>query len=262
MKNSVWLKKLFAIVLICLFFFSAFNVEPAYSRGGGSGGQSITINDRTLPALSESLIILIAGMLAFANWRSMYNFIRFFARSFTEDAQLIQFTTDINSNFKNKYSMWYAKNNQIWKTIPKQFELEESQYKHLINKSELVDRVSTLFVQYQCDWTAKNFNSMKNYVVEPFYSKQKILLLNNVGNNFDIIYAANLREVIPIKVEQQEDGYIFRIQVNAEMINFTLSVDGYVLNGKPHLRSFTEYWDIGLSSENNWYLIDIHQKNI
>jgi hypothetical protein len=92
MKNSVWLKKFFAIVLICLFFFSSFNVEPAYSRGGGggsgrggggggvghggSGGQSITINDRTLPALSEFLIILIAGMLAFANWRSMYNFNR------------------------------------------------------------------------------------------------------------------------------------------------------------------------------------------
>jgi hypothetical protein len=92
MKNSVWLKKLFAIVLICLFFFSSFIIEPAYSRGGGggssvgvgggggggrggSGGQSVTINDRTLPALSESLIILIAGLLSFAYWRSMYNFI-------------------------------------------------------------------------------------------------------------------------------------------------------------------------------------------
>jgi hypothetical protein len=73
---------------------------------------------------------------------------------------------------------------------------------------------------------------MKNYVVEPFYSRQKRFLLENFGDNFDIVYAANLHEVIPINFEQKEDGHIFRIQINAEMINFTLSVDGYIIEWK------------------------------
>ncbi len=69
---------------------------------------------------------------------------------------VIKFTSDINPNFKNQYSIWYVKDDQIWQKKPLQEELPESEYQHLISKAELIDLVYHLFLQYQYDWTAKN----------------------------------------------------------------------------------------------------------
>lgn len=98
------------------------------------------------------------------------------------------FATKINPDFKNKYSVWYFKDDQIWQEIPPQPELAETQYQHIISKTELIKQVSNLFFQYQHDWTFKDFQSMTSYVLEPFYSQQKQIFKQNIINNFDIIY--------------------------------------------------------------------------
>ena len=210
----------------------------------------------------KAFIILAAGLLPFLYWSQIYNLIRFSGQKFTDDLELIKFVTNINANFKNKFSIWYVKDDQIWQEIAPKTEFPESQYQHHVSKTELLQQVANLFFRYQHDWTVKDFESMSEYIVEPFYSQQKQIFKNNFGNNFDIVYASQLSLVIPIWFEEQEDQCIFRVQINAEMINFKVSVNGYILKGKPDACSFSEYWDIGLDSENNWYLIKITQVNI
>jgi hypothetical protein len=252
------------------FYADGFLVHNKGSSGGGggflrvgrTGGEPATIKEKTLTGFIEALIILFVGLSVFAYWRQIYNFIRFFGTKFTEDSELIKFATNINANFKNKYSIWYQKDDRVWQMILPQSELEESKYQDRISKAELVERVSTLFFQYQHDWTVKDFESMTEYILEPFYSRQKQIFQENFGNDFDIVYDCKLFNVIPIEFETNEKESIFRVQINAEMINFTLSIAGYILSGESYLRSFSEYWDIGLGSDNNWYLIKISQINI
>jgi predicted lipid-binding transport protein (Tim44 family) len=116
-----------------------------------------------------------------------------------------------------------------------------------------------LFVQYQHDWTTKDFKNIKQYSVESFFSKQKDIFILNFRDNFDIVYNPKLLEAAPISYKQEQDKYIFRVQINAEMVNFELSPQGYVLSGEPEPRSFSEYWEIGLDSEHKWYLMGIRQ---
>ncbi len=101
---------------------------------------------------------------------------------------------------------------------------------------------------------------MTEYILEPFYSRQKQIFQKGLGNNFDIVYACKLSKIIPLefKKKEEKEQCIFRVQINAEMIDFKVSVEGYILRGEPYSRSCSEYWDIGLDSENNWYLIKIN----
>jgi hypothetical protein len=251
------------------FYADGFLVHNKGSGGSGSGflrgtsnSETATINEKTLTGFIEALIILVVGLSVFAYWRQIYNFIRFSGKKFTDDPELIKFATNINANFKNKYSIWYQKDDRVWQMISPQSELEELEYQNRISKAELVERVSSLFFRYQHDWTVKDFESITEYILEPFYSRQQQIFKESFGNGFDIVYDCKLSDLIPIEFENKEKECIFRIQINAEMINFTLSVAGYILSGESYLRSFSEYWDIGLNSENNWYLIKISQINI
>jgi hypothetical protein len=229
----------------------------------------IKLNKKTLPGFIKAAIILFFIPSCIVYWQQISNFFLFFCKKFTEDSELIEFATKNNPDFKNKYSVWYFKDDQIWQEIPPQPELAEIQYQHLISKTEVVEQVSNLFFQYQHDWTLKDFQSMTSYVHEPFYSQQKQIFKQNLGNNFDIIYDCNLSQIIPVDLELKEDRYYFRIQINGKMINFQLSEAGYILTGKSYSRSFSEYWDIELKHEDNWdnrletpkkcYLVNITQ---
>jgi hypothetical protein len=251
------------------FYADGFLVHNKGSGGSGRGflrgtsnSEPATINEKTLTGFIEALIILVVGLSVFAYWRQIYNFIRFSGKKFTDDPELIKFATNINANFKNKYSIWYQKDDRVWQMISPQSELEELEYQNRISKAELVERVSSLFFRYQHDWTVKDFESITEYILEPFYSRQQQIFKESFGNGFDIVYDCKLSDLIPIEFENKEKECVFRIQINAEMINFTLSVAGYILSGESYLRSFSEYWDIGLGSDNNWYLIKISQINI
>lgn len=229
-------------------------------RGGGSG-EYYEINEKNFRSFLKASAILILGLSCILFWQQIYNLITHFGKKFTEDEKLIKFATDINTNFKNKYSIWYIKDHQIWQQIAPQEESPESEYQHIISTAELIDRVSSLFIKYQHDWTNKNFTSMTDYINEPFLMKQKELFKNNFGNNFDIVYDCHLSDVVPIDIELEEYQYFFRVQINGKMINFKLSPTGYILAGKPYHRSFTEYWDIKLTLNKQCYLLNISQVN-
>ena len=249
------------------FYADGFLVHNKGAGGGGSfvgghgygGGTSSPIHEKTLPGLIKAFIILVALWFPFVYWQQIYNFIHFSGKKFTDAPQLIEFATHINANFTNKYSIWYLKDDQIWQGIPPQSELPESQYQHLITQEKLIAQVSQLFLQYQHDWTFKDFESMTQYILEPFYSQQKHNFQKSFGNNFDIVSDCKFSRIIPLALAEKEEESIFRVQINAEMINFKVSVKGYILRGEPYPRSFSEYWDIRLDSENNCYLIKITQ---
>jgi hypothetical protein len=234
----------------------------SYGIKGGSSGNYATINQKTLPGLIKALIILVISSLCIGFWQQIWNFVFFLGKQFTEDTELIEFITKINPDFKNKYSIWYIKDNQIWQDITPQSKLAESQYQHLISKAELIDRVSNLVLKYQHDWTVKNFQSMNQYISEPFYSQQKQIFRKNFGNSFDLIYNCRLSKIVPIDLEFKEHRCFFRVQINGEMINFKVSETGYILTGKPYARSFSEYWDLKLIADKQLSLVNITQIKI
>ncbi|MBD2249676.1 hypothetical protein [Nostoc sp. FACHB-888] len=107
------------------------------------------------------------------------------------------------------------------------------------------------------DWTMKDFEQMLDYISEPFYYLQYYVFQRDFGISFDIIYQPEIIEAAPISYKQEDNQHIFRVQINGKMTNFAISSEGYVLNGKPFPRLFSEYWDISVNSSGKWYLVNI-----
>ncbi|MBD2204088.1 hypothetical protein H6G33_30270 [Calothrix sp. FACHB-1219] len=231
----------------------------SYGSRSGNGGAYTPINAKTLPKLILATLTLVLVLLPVLFFRELYNLVRFYGKQFSNDSDLIQFTTKINPKFTNRYSLRYIKNQESWKQIPIASEIYEQQYQHIFAKSELVEQVSKLFIQYQRDWTMKKFNKMQAYIKEPFYSQQCQIFQSDFGDNFDVIYHPEVMEVAPISFYQDENKYILRFQINAKMTNFVLSPKGYVLSGESYPLLFTEYWDFIVDSDKNFYLKDISQ---
>lgn len=227
------------------------------SAGGGHG--VVTLNEKTLPGFMLTLLMLVLGLIPFAFLKEIYNSIRFRNKIFSHDSNLIKFTTSINKNFKNTYSIRYSKGNENWAQVHPLQELNTAEYQEFLDRDELIDSVSQLFMKYQDDWARKNFDGMLEYIDQPFYTTQEKTFLDDFDGNFDIVYQPKLDAVVPLSFSQQEDSYVFDFQINAEVINFELSPKGYILRGKPHSRSFTEYWKIRIDSAKQCYLIDINQ---
>jgi Pretoxin HINT domain len=225
----------------------------------GSSDTQLIINKKTLPSLILAIMAILAVLLSVAFWTEICNYFRFFGQRFTGDLGLIKFIKTINLKITNFYSSRYSTDNEIWEIIPAQPELDEQAYQDLLSRSDLIDRVSRLFIQYQKDWTMKNFVEMTEYVVEPFYTEQLDICRSGFGENSDIVYQPELLEIVPLGCKQAEDRYIFRVQINAKMVNFKLSPQGFVLSGKTCSRSFTEYWDIAVDLNKKCYLTNISQ---
>ena len=226
--------------------------------GGASGGQPV-ITEKNFFGFLQALVLLAAGLSGILFWQQIYNFITYTKRKFTEDEELIKYTKNINPNFQNRYSIWYAADDQIWQQQPSQIELSAEKYQHFISKAELIEKAKTLFIQYQQDWTNKDFQSMKQYIGGYYYSVQTKTFYQNYGQNFDIVYDCNLSQIIPLDIEVKADKYFFRVQINGKMINFKLSTDGYIFSGEAYHRSFTEYWDLKLTPDKQCYLVNINQ---
>ncbi|MGL5927097.1 MAG: hypothetical protein ACRC32_29755, partial [Chroococcidiopsis sp.] len=232
-----------------------------FSVGRGRDGSVVPLNRKTLHSLAVVFVLLLSVIVPFAWLREIYNSIRFFRKDFTDDLDLIKFTTLANPTFTNRYSASYVKDNDIWSLISIESELNEQEYQHCLSKSGLLEKVSHLFIQYQYDWTMKNFTQMNQYVAEPLCSRQKDIFILNFEECYDIVYQPELLEIAPISYKQEQDKHIFKVQVNAKMTNFKVSPQGYVLSGEPEPRSFTEYWNISIDSENKCYLTGIEQIN-
>ena len=227
--------------------------------GGGGSGQNPTITEKNFLGFLQASVILISGLSCILFWEQIYNFLVYSSQKFTEDSELIKFAEEINPNFKNKYSIWYSKDDQLWQQVSPQAELSKSEYRNFIGRTELLEQVENLFIQYQQDWTNKDFESMRRYVEEPFYTTQKKIFYRNYGSNFDIIYDCCLSSIVPIDIELESDKCFLRLQINGEMINFKLAPEGYILSGQADRRSFSEYWDIKLNPDKQCYLVNIKQ---
>ncbi|BDA67681.1 hypothetical protein CAL7716_018470 [Calothrix sp. PCC 7716] len=225
---------------------------------GGNGNSYFTpINSKTLPKYILTLIVLLLVLLPAIFWHEISNIIRFFNKEFTNNSELSQFAISINPKFTNRYSVKYSKDNEQWNTIPIESEINEQEYQDILSKNQLIERVSSLFIQYQLDWTMKNFEHMVDYIAEPFYSQQCYIFKRYFNASFDVVYNPELIETAPISLKQEENKHIFRVQVNAKMTNFVISPTGYVLSGESYPRFFTEYWDIAVDSSGKCYLIKI-----
>ena len=263
--NSITVYNLISINPNHNFYADGFLVHNKGGGGGGgsyggvaSGGQP-TITEKNFLGFLQALALLTAGLSTVLYWQQIYNFITYTGKKFTEDDELIEHTKNINPRFQNKYSIWYAPDNQIWQQQPPQTELSQTKYQHFISKVELIEKAKTLFIQYQQDWTNKDFQSMKQYIGDRFYNLQTKIFHQNYGKNFDIVYDCNLSAIVPLDIEIRADKYFFRVQINGEMINFKLSSDGYILSGEAYHRSFSEYWDIKLTPDKQCYLVNINQ---
>ena len=100
---------------------------------------------------------------------------------------------------------------------------------------------------------------MIEYIEPEFYTKQAQIFANDFGKNFDITYHPEILAAIPISYDRSSNRNIFKIQVDARMINFEISTEGYILSGEPHPRSFSEYWTIAVDDDKKCVLMDIDQ---
>jgi|GEM_PF-3343442 len=138
-------------------------------------------------------------------------------------------------------------------------ELAATEYEYLIKKSTLVEKASELFTTYLQDWLSKDFEAIAKYTLRPLSLKQKEIYFPGCGNNFDLVYDCKIFEIKPLKFEVKEELQRFIIQINGEIINFNLDVQGYVVSGQPKYRPFTEFWDIAFGANYKPYIVDIYQ---
>ena len=238
--------------------------------GGGGGGHGYTWTNWSKPPYRTDnvnvfysflfvLVVIIGSFIPVVLSREIYNFVRFYGKEFTDDSDLITFGLSINPNYTNCYSVRYSKDNEIWQKKIAMREVDELVYDRIISKSELVDRLTQLFVQYQADWTRKDFDAMIEYIEPEFYAKQALTFQNDFGNNFDIVYNPEILAAIPISYDRSSNRDIFKIQVDARMINFEISTEGYILSGEAYPRSFSEYWTIAVDDDKKCVLMDIDQ---
>ncbi|MEO1348056.1 MAG: Hint domain-containing protein [Cyanobacteria bacterium J06635_15] len=230
---------------------------------GGYGGGGVTIiSKKTLPGLILSLAILVILLTPFSFLRELYNLIRFRNKEFTSDSELLKFTKTINPRFTNQYSARYFNDEEFWVLTPAASELDTCEYEEIVSRSDLIDQISCLFVRYQEDWSRKDFDSVKAYVTKSFYKIQYDRSLKDFGDNFDITYEPELFEIVPLSYTQLRDNCLFKVQINAKMVNFEISSKGFVLSGEPYPRSFTEYWDIAVDNTKKCLLAGIEQVSI
>ncbi len=224
--------------------------------GSGYKGEPVDVK-ASLFSITLCLVIMTAFFVPVAFHKEILKDLRFFGKNFTEDLELIDFTISIVPNFKNSYDSSYSKDNECWQLKPVKVELDEHNYQKFISKVDLIDKIDQLFVKYQNDWSRQNFESISAYTTPDYYKKQRQIHKNSFGNNFDIVYRPKTINIIPLSFHQEEDKYLFKFQVNAEMINFSITPYGKVLSGENYLRSFTEYWCVEFDLDRECYLVSI-----
>ncbi|MGD1920766.1 MAG: hypothetical protein ACFCAD_18905 [Pleurocapsa sp.] len=206
------------------------------------------------PQLLLGWLKLITAFLVIIFWKRLYiffyNIIIYSNQKFTDNNDLAKFITDIQPNFKNAYSIKYQKSDRLTAQEEIESELEAVKYDHLINKDTLVEKVNQLFYNYQRDRINNNLELIKEYTLQPFSSKQ---------NNFDLVYNCKISQIEPLKFEIREELKRFVVQINGKAVNFKLSQKGYVISGQATSRSFSEYWDVGLDTNNKCYLVTIYK---
>jgi hypothetical protein len=286
MKTTNKLTRLlqYCFAIVFLMFFGEINIADA--RGGYSGGSSyssgfnsphgsssggssfVALTQRSWPSLVQAIAVLLLVLLPIAFYREISNLVRFWNQKFTTDPDLIEFTKSVHPGFTNGYSVKYFRNSEIWKVQPRPSALPPEEYQALIDTPTLLQGVDDLFMRYQQDWTQKNFEIMTEYLNTPFYEQQSDRFQKAFREGYDVVYRPRVNIVIPLTYEFRDEAGFFRVQIEAAMVNFSLSPQGRVLGGEPTVRQFTEYWDIRVDAptepteEPQFHLLDISISNL
>ncbi len=139
--------------------------------------------------------------------------------------------------------------------IPLKPEIEQESYQHLITKTDLFELINNLCRRYHRDLVNKNFAHIRQYFPR-FATEQKYRDYQKYfTNNFDIIYLPKILEIAVVSFKAEAN--IFRVQINAEIINFAISASGYVLAGEPQTQKYSEYWDIEIIANDEYYIKEI-----
>jgi hypothetical protein len=266
----------YCLATLLLVFF--WGTDTAYARGGygggggysgghagstgGGGGSFVSLTQKSFYSLLQSLAVLLFVLLPIAYYHEISNLIRFWNKEFTNDPELIEFIKSIHPRFTNTYSVKFFRNSEIWKVMPLAPALPEEEYQDFIGNQELFEGICNLFIRYQQDWTEKNFELMTEYLNVPFYEQQSDRFRQAFRDGYDVIYRPKINELVPLTYELNDDSGFFRVQINAEMVNFSLLPRGSVLSGETTLRQFTEYWDVRVDSDGQFYLLGISLSNV
>ena len=230
-----------------------------YSFRNNSDIYSLQLSPQVILGLLKVVFLLLLIIYWKKVYRLIYNFFVYRNKVFTNDNELIEFTSKIEPNFKNAYAINYQEKDRILTLEEVEKELAVTEYEYLIKKSILVKKASELFATYLQDWVNKDFEAIAKYTLRPFSLKQKEIYFPSCGNNFDLIYDCKIFEIKPLRFEVKEELQRFIIQINGEIINFKLDIQGYVVSGQPKYRPFTEYWDIAFGVDYQPYIVYIYQ---
>lgn len=178
-------------------------------------------------------------------------------KTFTNNQDVIEYTKRIVPEFTNTYDSYYSKDTESWTPMKPPPQVSPALYQNLAAPDVLREKVQKLYERYESDWTNKDFEAMKSYIKEPYYSKQKQIFDSSFGDNFDITYQPKILSATPLKVDLKIDGEYVKLQINGEMIDFEVSSNGTVLSGESNIRGFTEYWQVFVDMNKNFYLTDI-----
>ena len=210
-----------------------------------------------LAAIVTILCIPLLGALISIAFIYVKNFIRFRDREFTDNIDLINFTTGINRNFANRYSLKYLEGNKVWYLIPLKPEVSEAEYQHLVKTTELAKQIHYLYSRYHQDLVDQNFSEIILYFTNFAYKRKYKQYREYIRDRFDIIYQPKILELAILDLKLESNRAIFKVQVNAEMVNFVTTQAGYVLTGESKIQQYSEYWYIALTSDKQWCIQDI-----
>lgn len=220
---------------------------------------SLQLSPQEILGLLKVVFLLLLIIYWKKACRLIYNFFVYRNTVFTNNDKLIEFASKIELNFKNAYAINYQERDMILTLEEVKEELAATEYEYLIEKSTLVEKASGLFATYLQDWLNKDFEAIAKYTLRPLSLKQKEIYFPSCGNNFDLIYDCKIFEIKPLKFDVKEELQRFIIQINGEIINFKLDVQGYVVSGQPKYRPFTEYWDVAFGADYQPYIVYIYQ---
>jgi len=229
----------------------------ACSAIADSAGQKLCQDHFATNYFFPSLGIIFFILMLIYNSASKAKTYSLIGKTFTTDPELIDYIKKIIPSYKNIYSSSYSSDTENWSPMIAPPEVSPALYQNLASHDILLDEIQKLYERYESDWTNKNFEGMKSYMKEPYYSKQKQIFDSSFGSNFDITYKPLILSATPLKVDLKIDGEYVKLQINGQMIDFEVSSRGTVISGVPGVRSFTEYWNVFIDLDKNFYLIDI-----
>ena len=182
-------------------------------------------------------------------------------RPFLTDENIISFVKIIVPTFINTFSYFYKNDTQEWKIDQQKNKISEAIYKSNISESDLIKKSTELFVNYQNDWSKKDFSSIKQYTTVSYYSKLKNIFYESFKDNYDISYSPQVLSIIPFAAEYiaLDKSWLIREQIYAKVINFEVSNIGTVISGKPYFRNFTEYWNFIINENGEIILNDVKE---